>query len=387
MSTAALSVSSIAFPPRGVAVDRAAANDFVGVLRGWLADATDRVFALDAQLQSVGPDASATEQADVAAAFLAHQAIGNRIAAMDAPDGHRNVAELCYQTVIADDGSPIAATLSDACVLFEAMISRAETSLARTATTIEQSVRLRGTIRGDLDVAERMAQRLGDQLRHVTALGERARRAIDALGNDTSPTPDITELERLAAEIATVRTSLEAADAERQQVIASWMAIPSRLDSMRAQESAVRELRTRCEDKVRPLPKLAVPSVAAVEAPLAIEQLEQQPWPAVEPQCRTYLHRLDRVQAALDEAQRRYGEPLRERDELRGLVQAFHDKAGEAGLDEHVDLDPAYRAAADELWSAPCDLPRARDLVQRYIAAVNGITNGETATTTGDGPT
>ena len=78
---------------------------------------------------------------------------------------------------------------------------------------------------------------------------------------------------------------------------------------------------------------------------------------------------------------------MRERDELRGLVQAFHDKAGEAGLDEHVDLDPAYRAAADELWTAPCDLAKARDLVQRYIAAVNGITNGETATTTGDGPT
>jgi len=387
MSTASLSISNIAFPPREAVLDRAAAGDFVGVLRGWLADATDRVFALDAQLQSVGPDASPSDQADVAAAFLAHQAIGNRIAEMGAPDGHTSVAELCYRTVVADDGSPIAANLADACVLFEAMISRAETSLARTATTVQESLRLRGAIHADLDVAAHLAQRLGDQVRHVHSLSERATQAIAALANDTAPTPDTSDLERLAAEIAKVRAALEAADAERQQLIGSWTGIPGRLDAMRAQATSVRELRARCEEKVRPLPKLAVPSIDAIEAPLEIEQLELQPWPAVEPKCRTYLHHLDRVQAALDEVQRRYAEPLRERDELRGLVQAFHDKAGESGLEEHVDLDPAYRAAVDELWSAPCDLVKARELVERYIAAVNRITNGETATTTGDSPT
>jgi len=385
MSSVSPSISSIAFPPRGAVLDRDAANSFVGVLRAWQADATDRVFALDAQLQSVGPDASSTDQADVAAAFLAHQAIGNRIAEMGAPDAHKIVAELCDRAVVADDGSPIAANLSDACVLFEAMIGRAETSLARTATTVEKSVRIRGAIHADLDVAEHLAQRLGHQVRHVHGLSERATRAIGAVTDDTAP--DTGELERLAAEIATVRASLEAADAERQQLISSWTAIGPRLDAMRAQAATVRDLRARCEEKVRPLPKLAVPSIDAIEAPLEIEQLELQPWPAVEPKCRSYLHHLDRVQAALDEVQRRYAEPLRERDDLRGLVQAFHDKAGESGLDEHVDLDPAYRAAVDELWSAPCDLVTARELVQRYIAAVNGITNGETATTTGESPT
>ena len=70
MSSASPAISSITFPPRGATIDRAAANDFVGVLRSWQAEATDRVFALDAQLQSVGPDASPTEQADVADIML-----------------------------------------------------------------------------------------------------------------------------------------------------------------------------------------------------------------------------------------------------------------------------------------------------------------------------
>ena len=387
MTTSALSISMIGFPPRGAVMERAAINDFVTVLRAWLANATDRVFALDAQWQTIGPDASPTEQADVAAAFLAHQAIGERIAQMGTPDGQKIAVELCHRTVIASDGSPIAANLSDACTLLEAVIARAETSLAHTATTVQTTVRLRSAIHADITVAEQLAQRLGDQVRHINALSVRATEAMARLEQSTAPDPDTTELAQLATEVGRVRASLEAADAERQRLIGQWATIPARLADMRAQETRVRELRARCEAKVRPLPKLAVPSIDAVEAPIEIDQLELQPWPAVEPTCRSYLQKLDRVQAALDEVEERYATPLRERDELRGLVQAFHDKAGAAGLDEHPDLDPAYRAATDELWTAPCDLVKARDLVQRYLGAVNLITNGETARTTGDTPT
>jgi hypothetical protein len=385
----ARSISTIAFPPPGAAVDRTAAADLAAQLRAWLAEATDRVFALDAQWQAIGPDASPDEQADVAAAFLAHQAIGSRIAAMGTADGIRTAGELCHRPVLADDGSPIAANLADACTLLEAVITRAETSLARTATAVHETVRLRSAITADLAVAEHLAERLGDQVRHVTNLRARATKALAALADagavgDASGTAQV---QRLAADVAGVRAMLEAADADRRHVIEAWAAIPARLDELRAQETTVRALRTRCEDKVRPVPNLAVPSVDALGPPAPIDRVEQQPWPAVGPLCRAYMHRLDRVQAALDEVQRRFGAPLAERDELRGLVQAYHDKAGEAGLDEHTDLDPMYRSAADALWSAPCDLVHSRELVQRYAAAVNAITDGETARTTGDTPT
>ena len=379
MITPAMSISQIGFPPRNAVMQRAETAEFLAVLRAWLAGMTDRVFGLDAQWQTIGPDASPDEQADVAAAFLAHQAIGARIAEMGTPDGQKVAVELCHRTVLADDGSPVAANLSDACILLEAVISRAETSLAHTATTVHETVRLRSAINADLNVAGHLAQRLGDQVRHINALSTRAMQAMARLEADTSAKPDTAEVTQLSADIAKVRASLEAADADRQRLITAWAGVPARLDQLRAQEAAVRELRVRCNDKVRPLPNLAIPSVDALDAPVEINQLELQPWPAMEPTSRAYLHKLDRVQAALDEVQKRYAAPLRERDELRGLVQAFHDKAGESGLGEHTELDPAYRAATEVLWSAPCDLVVARELVQRYVAMINGITNGETA--------
>ncbi len=384
-----MSAPLIHFPERNATIDRPAASGLVNSLRSWMAESTDRVFALDGLWQTIGPDASTAEHADVAASFLAHQAIGTRVAELgtalsESRDGAKNVVELCHQHVSASDGSPIAANLHDACVLLDAILDRAEESLQRTTQSVHESVRLRSAINGDLVVAESLAQRLGDQVRHINELSVRASavmtRHANGVGNpELASNIDSDELARLATEIATVRSSLEAADAERRRLIASWSSLPARIERMAAQEAIVRELRQRCEDKVRPLPKLAVPSLAALAAPMPIEQLELRPWPAVEPECRTYLNQLDRVQAALDEVQRRYEAPLRERDELRGLVQAFHDKAGESGLAEHTELDPAYRAAVTELWSAPCDLRSARTLVDNYLFAVNSITNGETA--------
>ena len=386
MATSPLTISQIGFPPRNAVMERAESAEFLTVLRAWLTGMTDRVFGLDAQWQTIGPDASPDEQADVAAAFLAHQAIGARIAEMGTPDGQKIAVELCHRTVLADDGSPVAANLSDACILLEAVITRAETSLAHTATTVHETVRLRSAINADLNVAEHLAQRLGDQVRHVNALTTRATQAMARLAADRSAKPDTAELQQLSAEISAVRSSLEAADAERQRVLAAWAGVPARLEQLRAQEAAVRALRVRCEDKIRPMPRLAIPSVDALDAPVEIDQLELQPWPAMQPRSRAYLHQLDRVQAALDEVEKRYGAPLRERDELRGLVQAFHDKAGESGLGEHTDLDPAYRAATEVLWSAPCDLVAARELVRRYVGMINAITNGETDRTAGAAP-
>ena len=71
---------------------------------------------------------------------------------------------------------------------------------------------------------------------------------------------------------------------------------------------------------------------------------------------RAWLRAAERAGAALDEAARRFQAPLTRRDELRGLLQAFRDKAASAGLAEHEALDPLYTAARDTLWSAPCDL-------------------------------
>ena len=85
---------------------------------------------------------------------------------------------------------------------------------------------------------------------------------------------------------------------------------------------------------------------------------------------------VDRAGAALDEAERRFRAPLARRDELRGLLQAFRDKAASAGLAEHEQLDPRYVAARDLLWAAPCDLADAEALVDEYVRTINQMMHG-----------
>ncbi|HYU67578.1 MAG TPA: hypothetical protein VEK09_12545, partial [Jatrophihabitantaceae bacterium] len=74
--------------------------------------------------------------------------------------------------------------------------------------------------------------------------------------------------------------------------------------------------------------------------------------------------------AALDEAGRRYAAPLTERDELRGLAEAYRAKAGAAGLAEDPALGERFDALRTLLWQAPCDLAAARPLVAAYGQAV-----------------
>jgi len=90
-----------------------------------------------------------------------------------------------------------------------------------------------------------------------------------------------------------------------------------------------------------------------------------------------WVRRVERASAALDEAARRFRAPLARRNELRGLLQAFRDKAASAGLAEHEKLDPRYAAAREILWSAPCDLDRAEAQVEHYISTINQMMHGE----------
>jgi hypothetical protein len=86
-----------------------------------------------------------------------------------------------------------------------------------------------------------------------------------------------------------------------------------------------------------------------------------------------FLRTIDRLERALHHVVEVNTAPRRERDDLRGLLQAYRDKADAHGAAERPDIDAAYRAARDVLWSAPCDLGRARELTtdfQRLVGAV-----------------
>jgi hypothetical protein len=61
---------------------------------------------------------------------------------------------------------------------------------------------------------------------------------------------------------------------------------------------------------------------------------------------------------------------IEQRNELRGLLDAYRAKAGGTGGAENAELDQRYRSAKDLLWTAPCDLTAAAAAVSDYQKAV-----------------
>jgi hypothetical protein len=61
---------------------------------------------------------------------------------------------------------------------------------------------------------------------------------------------------------------------------------------------------------------------------------------------------------------------VNQRNELRGLLDAYHAKAGGLGAAENAELDTFYQRAKDLLWTAPCDLAAASAAVTGYQQAV-----------------
>jgi serine/threonine protein kinase len=57
------------------------------------------------------------------------------------------------------------------------------------------------------------------------------------------------------------------------------------------------------------------------------------------------------------------------RDELRGLLDAYHARAARLGTG-HPDLDARYETARELAWSRPCDLAASADAVTGYQQAV-----------------
>lgn len=327
----------------------------------WLSTATDRLMSLDERVTAAGDDLPDPAQAalDVAAAFLCRKAIGARVEAIRA-DPAQAVA-LSARPVTDDHGAPVAADLSTAAALLGGVLDRVEAAVAGAESAHATLATDRTAATADLAVAERLAGELGHYVQRCAA----ARARADAAGRAPG------EWRALAVEAAALRVELERIDGVRRTSFERWRSLPSTLDSLRAREAEVRDTVESVRSKVEPVPLLAVPSVDALGAVRPIEELEAMPWPAARVAMEPFLLRVDRLGAAFDEVAARFTAVLERRNELRGLLHAFRDKAGGSGLAEDASLEPLLRAAEHQLWSAPCDVGVAAQSVREYTDAVN----------------
>lgn len=317
----------------------------------WLSAFTDRLLDLEQRAATTG---SAALRLDLAAAFVCRKSISSRVEALRAggsADG----------PLVDDHGEVVADDLSGAATLLTAILDRVEATLS--ADEAGQAAAARNRVSADADavVAEGLAADLGDHVRRVAELRTRL--------EDSRDRPDA--LADVAADLAEVRAELEAGAAERTALLSRWASVADDVGRANEREDEVRAVVQTCRDKVHPVPNVAVPSVSALGQPEPIDALSARPWPAVRAVIVPYLDRLERVQRALEEVAARHLAVLTRRDELRGLLQAFRDKAGAHGMAEHPSLEPVYEAAETVLWSAPCDVDAAAVLVSDYTAAVN----------------
>lgn len=347
----------------GVAERVPSAAEFEATLdqwSAWITDHTDTLLSLDERARGSG---TATDQADIAAAFVARKAVALRLDEIRAQVSRdrRAAAALTSAPVLDDLGAPIGTDLADAANLLDAVLQRVARNLDRAEADHADDLRVRAVVADQLAVAQRLSALLGSQVNRVGKLAER----VTAAGSGAD------DFAAIAAPLRSVTAELESAAAQRVDVLDRLQGAAERLEQLRSTEVSVRELAARCREKVLQAPNLAVPSVAALGEMPVVDPAAIEPWVATLGRVQPWLDRLDRVGAALEFARQKFQAALDERDQQRGLLQAFRDKAAAYGFGEHHEIEPLYRAAEAVLWSAPCDLVAAAPLVQQYLAAVN----------------
>lgn len=331
---------------------------------GWLERATDRLFELDQRVAAGGTDAL---RLDVAAAFVCRKAISHRVEAMRSAGAGAapTAAGLAATGLVDDHGEAVAADLATAATLLSAILDRVDAALGAIEAGQASAAANRAAAQADIVVVERLSAELGMNAGRVAELRSR----LDAALPGAPDAPDA--LAGVAGDLADARAELQALAAERASLLARWEQVADDLARLAEREVEVRAVVATCREKVLPLPALAVPSVAALGAPEPIESLSAKPWAAARAIMAPFVSRVDRVDAAFAEVAARYGAVLVRRDELRGLLHAFRDKAGGHSMAEDADLERSFKAAEAVLWSAPCDVDRAARLVDVYVDAVN----------------
>ncbi|MEY2522787.1 MAG: hypothetical protein QOJ66_1352 [Ilumatobacteraceae bacterium] len=322
----------------------------------WLAARTDAMLSLEDRVRGSGSDA---DRADLAAAFVARKVVGDRLQEISGLAEHDRVkaAALANQPLADSLGSPVGENLEDAAALVDAIVRRVESNVSGVETRSAAEVAMATRADADLRVAERLARDLGSDVNRAAQLRSDLLARRDLAG--------------VATRAEGLRRELEHIDAERRQLFDMWATLDDRVASLGSAEAAVHQLAERCRSKVVQAPPLAIPSAAAVGPFVSVDELKAMPWAAARAVMTPLVAKVERLDAALTECRRRFQQPLDDRDDLRGLLQSFRDKAGAHGFAESSDLEPVYRQAESLLWSAPCDVAAARPLVERYVAAVN----------------
>ncbi len=218
--------------------------------------------------------------------------------------------------------------------LIELAATEPTVSIARQQLRRLRTVVMDDPLSLDTDAGERLDAAVAEAARQVGRL-RHGHEAIEA------------DLARTEVLIASARVLRAKASAARRAALAK-VADPRQLIQVPA-EAAVEELASRAD---------------------ALRRRTGQPWQATRSELDQWLALTERLVEQLRAAEAANRAPLDERDQLRGLLSAYRAKAAAVGVVEFPDLADLADDAHAELFTAPTDLDRARQLLTELGAAI-----------------
>jgi hypothetical protein len=197
---------------------------------------------------------------------------------------------------------------------------------------------------------------------------ERLRAALNAdpLG------ADVTEADRLGQRCAALAQRAASLAALRSGAAGQITAIRALADSCRSAQAAAAAAYQRAAARIAAVPPVPVaadpaPRLAELDALVAAGR-----WDRLRSELELLERELTGTASRFHESEQTLVSLLSQRDELRGLLDAYKAKAARLGAAEDTSLCGLYDAAQALLWTAPCDLNAASAAVTSYQQAVNG---------------
>ena len=376
--TASSSTASAPPVPPGqltVAPSADEAREFLAELNRWVATLRTGLDRLDADAQLASdPDAYTP---DIALAMSLCQSIGARrdelVTVWDSgrvgPSELARLAVLMWGRLPDPLGAASAFTLSEAGTLVVALVDRLTAALSTDAVAGSGVAGRITLMRAAIDRCRSQAEVLGISASRIDEIAAQLTSALATKDREritqtvAAFDPEITTIERDLIKETSLRTSTA-------RLLAT---VQTRFAELESRATTVGALAQRCQSRIAGLAEVAVPSMVALGPPPVRSTSAASTaadWAAARDELDRYGARLDHLAAALGDAEEHYSAPLQARDDLRGLLGAYETRAARSGLAEDAGLTAAFRAAHEVLWSAPCDLHAAENLVERYQQAV-----------------
>ncbi len=262
-------------------------------------------------------------------------------------------------------GTGLGLSLVEACRLSDALTAALRTRLSFDPVAADLAARIAATRATVQRVTEGLADTRSARPGTIPDV-DAMRRRLEELAVRAAAGSDVTgPFAVLESTAARAERDLIVASAAHRDLGRDYRAALERRRELEAEAVQLRALVEQAVSAVTPTPRMAVPDVDRLgRVPQTREALDK------------YRARLETVAAALKMAGSAYAGALNERDDLRGLLRAYAAKASATGRAVDPAVAAAYEQARAVLWSAPCPIPQARELVAAYQHSLARSTGG-----------